>query len=66
VLGVIFPLSLGTTMAATRYLLPLWPAFLLLARGFERRPGLERGWLLGSGALLLVTTYFWASGHWIA
>ena len=65
-LGVIFPLSLGTTIGVARYILPLWPAFLLLARGLAPRPVLERGWLLASAGLLAATTYFWASGHWIA
>jgi hypothetical protein len=64
-LGVIFPLSLGTTIGVARYILPLWPAFLLLARGLAPRPLLERGWLLASAGLLAATTYFWASGHWM-
>ena len=64
-LGVIFPLSLGTTIGVARYMLPLWPAFLLLARGLAPRPVLERGWLLASAGLLAATTYFWASGHWM-
>jgi hypothetical protein len=64
-LGVIFPLSLGTTMGLARYLLQLWPGFLLLARLMAGRPRLERGWLIASSALLAVTTYLWASAHWI-
>ncbi|HUS18011.1 MAG TPA: mannosyltransferase family protein [Chloroflexia bacterium] len=65
-LGLIFPLSLGTTLAISRYLLPLWPAFVLLARVGVARPWLERGWLLASASLLAVTAYLWASGHWMA
>jgi hypothetical protein len=65
VLGLIFPLSLGTTMSLARYLLPLWPAFLVIARLLEGRPRLERGWLIASTGLLAVTTYLWASAHWV-
>ncbi|HMA37444.1 MAG TPA: mannosyltransferase family protein [Chloroflexia bacterium] len=64
-LGVIFPLSLGTTLAMTRYLLPLWPAFLLLARALEPRPRLAQGWLVMSTGLLAITAFFWAHGNWV-
>ncbi|MGI8589130.1 MAG: mannosyltransferase family protein [Chloroflexia bacterium] len=65
VLGLLFPLSLGTTIGAARYLLPLWPAFLVGARLLTPRRPLEAGWLLASSALLAATAYFWASGHWM-
>ncbi len=64
-LGVIFPLWTGTTMGIARYLLPLWPAFVLLAVILERRPGLARGWWVASTGLLALTTYLWASGRWM-
>jgi hypothetical protein len=64
-LGIIFPLSLGTTLALTRYLLPLWPAYLLLARGLAGRPVLARAWMAVSLILLAATSYLWASGHWM-
>jgi len=52
-------------MGIARYLLPLWPAFVLLALILERRPGLARGWWVASTGLLALTTYLWASGRWM-
>jgi len=65
-LGLLFPFSQGSTLGVTRYLLPLWPAFLLAARLLNGRPRLERACLILSTGLLAVTAFLWASGHWMA
>lgn len=65
-LGLLFPFSQGSTLGVTRYLLPLWPAFLLAARLLDGRPRLERACLILSTGLLAVTAFLWASGHWMA
>ncbi len=65
-LGLLFPFSQGSTLGVTRYLLPLWPAFLLAARLLDGRPRLERACLITATGLLAVTAFLWASGHWMA
>jgi len=64
-LGILFPLSLGTTSALARYLLPLWPAFIVAARLSDRRPIFGRAWMLASLILLAVSAYIYAGAHWI-
>jgi hypothetical protein len=64
-LGLIFPLSLNTTISLTRYLMPLWPALIVGARLCTGRPGLERAWLVVSTGLLAVGAYLYANAKWI-
>jgi hypothetical protein len=64
-LGMFFSLSSGTTFSVTRYLMPLWPATIVLARLSLRWPNLGRAWLGASAALLVVCAYLFANEKWI-
>jgi hypothetical protein len=64
-LGLLFPLSLGTTISLARYLMPLWPALIVVARLTTTRPGLERAWLVASTGLLALGAFLFASARWI-
>jgi Mannosyltransferase (PIG-V) len=64
-LGILFPLSTGTTFSLTRYLMPLWPAAIVMSRLGTQRPLLGRAWLGASAALLVICTYLFANEKWI-
>jgi hypothetical protein len=64
-LGLLFPLSLGTTLSLARYLMPLWPALIVGARLCARYPTLERAWLVVSTGLLALGAYIYANAKWI-
>ncbi len=64
-LGVVFALSWNTTLSVGRYMMPLWPALIVGAYLCRRWPWLGRIWLVGSGALLALTAYLFASAKWI-
>lgn len=64
-LGLLFPLSLGTTISLARYLMPLWPALIVVARLAATRPGLERAWLVASTGVLALGAFLYASARWI-
>jgi hypothetical protein len=64
-LGMFFSLSSGTTFSVTRYLMPLWPAAIVLARLSMRWPNLGRAWLGASTALLAICAYLFANEKWI-
>jgi hypothetical protein len=64
-LGIIFPLSTGTTFSLTRYLMPVWPAAIVLARLSLRRPRLVHAWFTFSTFLLGICAYLFASEKWI-
>ncbi len=64
-LGLLFPLSLGTTISLARYLMPLWPALIVVARLCVTRPNLDRAWLVASTGLLALGAYLYANAKWI-
>jgi hypothetical protein len=64
-LGILFPLSADNTRSLARYMMPLWPALIVVARLSEGRPGLERAWLVVSAGLLALCAYIFGSGKWI-
>jgi hypothetical protein len=63
--GIIFPLSTGTTFSMTRYLMPVWPAAVVLVRLGTRWPLIPRVWLAASTVLLAVCAYLFANEKWI-
>ena len=64
-LGILFPLSLGTTISLARYMMPLWPALIVGARLCARFPALERAWLVLATGLLALGAYIYANAKWI-
>jgi len=64
-LGLIFPLSLGTTFSLTRYLMPLWPALVIGARLSLHWPFFGRALLIGAAGMSALTAYLFANGKWI-
>jgi hypothetical protein len=64
-LGILFPLSLGTTISLARYMMPLWPALVVGARLGARSPALERAWLVLATGLLALGAYIYANAKWI-
>ena len=63
--GIVFPLSSGTTIALARYVLPLWPALVVLARLGMERPWVAWFWRMATLALLATTAYLFANTRWI-
>jgi Gpi18-like mannosyltransferase len=61
-IGALVPLSTGTTMSIGRYILPLFPVFILLA-GVKNRYILF-GWALASCLLLALYTTLFVNNYW--
>ena len=52
--------------ASSRYMLQLFPCFVVMALALVQRTPLRRITWVGSAALLVVLTAWFASGHWVA
>jgi hypothetical protein len=63
--GIIFLLSAGNTVSMTRFLMPFWPAAVVLARMGIRRPPIIWAWLAASTVLLAVYSYLFANEKWV-
>jgi hypothetical protein len=59
------PGSMGA-YAASRYMLQLFPCFVVMALLFVQRTWLRRLAWVGFGALLVFLTVWFASGRWVA
>lgn len=64
-LGLLFPLSADNTRSLARYLMPLWPAMLVVSRLCDRWPTLERVWITVSVGLMALGAFIYGSGRWI-
>ena len=64
-MGLLFPLSLGTTISLARYLMPLWPTLIVVARLTATRPTLERAWLVASTGIMALGAFLYANAKWI-
>lgn len=64
--AILLPLSTGTLMSLSRYLVVVYPAFFALAEVFERRPRLRLAWWLASSALLAAAVAAFVHWRWVA
>ena len=67
-LGLLFfrQMSFSPLMSVSRYVLVLFPAFMLLAMMLAPRPRLATGLLVVSGLLQVVLFWYWAQWEFVA
>lgn len=64
-LGILYPLSSGTSNSLARYMLPLWPGLIWLGMLGPRWRWLQVAWILGSLGLLVWCSSIYGNGKWI-
>jgi Mannosyltransferase (PIG-V) len=64
--AILLPVSTGTLMSLSRYLVVVYPAFFALSEVFERRPRLRLLWWVVSAALLAAAVAAFVHWRWVA
>jgi len=66
ILSFITPTLTGTFSSMPRYVLVMFPAFILLGKWFENRNRLWRFWIVSSVILLIIDVSLFLTGRWVA